>query len=158
MRICIGYRLNGIIKKRMYDLFEKMQKGEPPSPMEFMKCFESEKLLFTRKYSKVIDRLREEGSMIHLFKITKVYDDATYEEVDMTKYYYKDFNSEVEKHTDILQTIDLELYHYEMKGRFSPFISKFLELFLLPFDDDQEKIKASLEQFKEKPFITIFRE
>ena len=96
--------------------------------------------------------------MIHLFNITKVYDDATYEEVDMTKYYVKDFDSQVEKHTDLLESINLELYHYEMRGRFSPLIAKFLELFCLPYNDDHEKIKVTLEEFRNKPFITVFRE
>jgi hypothetical protein len=157
MRICIGYRITGFdFSKFEEEITKAMEEGFNKNSFE--ELLEPRKLLFTRKYKNVLNFLEEKKVFIHTYKIEKVYDDATFEEVDISKFYYKVPVSQQEMiESMVFRVVDHELERYRQLGVFSPVFPHFLRFLGIPEDRNLDKVERNLEEFKKAPFITLYK-
>lgn len=157
MKICIGYKVTGFdFSKFQSELTKAMQEGL--HKVSFEELLEPKKLLFTRKYKNVLNFLEEKKVFIHTYKIEKVYDDATFEEIDISKFYYKVPVSQQEMVESMVFTVvDHELERYRQSGIFSPVFPHFLKFLGIPEDRNLDKVERYLEEFKKAPFITLYK-
>lgn len=148
----------GIDPSGLEKSFKELIQNGNTSSEAFLNLFEPRKLLFTRKYSKVIDFLKEKTVFMHLYKVEKVYDDASFEVADTSRYCQKLYLPENDPKNPILPAIAIELQRFDELGSFSPIIGDFLRVLGLPEEKDSEKIKALLMDFFQRPFTTVFKE
>lgn len=157
MKICIGYRITGFDFDLIQSQLERAMK-EGIRDIPFEETLEPRKLLFTRKYKNVLDFLEKKRIFIHTYIIEKVYDDATFEEIDISKFYYKVPVSQQEMIDSMVFTVvDHELERYRQSGIFSPVFPHFLKFLGIPEDRNLDKVERYLEEFKKAPFITLYK-